>query len=130
MPAILAAVAGCSFSITDVEDLPRSQEPPQPEQSYFIEDLTGRQWDITYAIVELGFNIDRFSDSKGPYVRPPLVDPEMVTAGHRSYPPEDATVRVLGTTARGESRAYAISVFERYEVVDDRVGQVHFAVAY
>ena len=119
---ITLTISGCSFATDPVE-----KPPPGP---FYIEDVTGRQWDFTYAIVHYGFDLSHFGTSKGPYARPPLTDPEMVSPDDPSYPGEGATKQVLAVDVGGERRAYGIQDFVRHEVLDDSFGDVHLAVAY
>ncbi|MEE9269820.1 MAG: hypothetical protein V3V49_06105 [Candidatus Krumholzibacteria bacterium] len=119
---IALAISGCSFATDPVEE-----PPPGP---FYIQDATGRRWDFTYAIVHYEFDLSHFGTSKGPYARPPITDPVMVSPGDRSYPPEDATLQVLAVDFGGERRAYGIADIIRNEVLDDGFGDVHLAVAY
>ncbi len=115
-------ISGCSFA-TDPIEVP----PPGP---FYIEDLTGRRWDFTYAIVHLGFDLKQLGVSKGPYARPPLTDPQMISPDDPGYPGDGATKQVLAVDVGGERRAYGIQDFVRHEVLDDSFGDVHLAVAY
>jgi hypothetical protein len=120
----LFAVSGCSFSSTDVEEIPGAEEP------VYITDVNGDKWDISHAIVNYGFNLEGFSPGKGPYTRPPITDPQMLSPDEPGYPPEFASVRVIATYVGGEGRAYPIDAIVRNEVVDDRVAGTPITVAY
>lgn len=109
------------------EDISVTEDPVGP---IYLTDLTGAKWDISHAIREYGFNLEGFSPSKGPYVRPPIIDPEMISPNEPGYPREGATARVIATYIGGEGRAYPIDVIVRNEVVDDRVAGTPVTVAY
>ena len=121
---MLFAVSGCSFSSTDVENVPGTTEP------VYITDIHGERWDISHAIRYYGFDLEGFSPSKGPYARPPIVDPEMISPDEPGYPPDGATARVIATYIGGEGRAYPIVAIMRNEVVVDRVAGTPVTVAY
>jgi hypothetical protein len=120
----LIAVSGCSFSSTEVDEVPGTAE------SIYITDINGARWDISHAIRHYGFNLEGFSTSKGPYARPPIIDPEMISPDEPGYPPEGATARVIATYIGGEGRAYSIDAIIRNEVVVDRVAGTPVTVAY
>ena len=124
LPAIIAAAVftSCSFSDTDVVEAPSGP--------FYIQDVSGRQWDITYAVITYAWDPKHFSIGKGPYTRPPIVEPEMISPGERDYPPDDATVQVLAADVGGERRAYAIRDIMRNEVLDDTIRETHITVAY
>ena len=121
---VLYAVSGCSFSSTDVENVPGTAEP------VYITDINGEKWDISHAIRHYGFDLEGFSPSKGPYARPPIIDPEMISPDDPGYPPDGATARVIATYIGGEGRAYPIVAIVRNEVVVDRVAGTPVTVAY
>ena len=121
---VLYAVSGCSFSSTDVENVPGTTEP------VYITDINGEKWDISHAIRHYGFDLEGFSPSKGPYARPPIIDPEMISPDEPGYPPDGATARVIATYIGGEGRAYPIVAIVRNEVVVDRVAGTPVTVAY
>jgi hypothetical protein len=120
----LFAVSGCSFSSTEVEETPGTVEP------VYITDVNGGQWDIGHAIRYYGFDLKGFSTGKGPYARPPIIDPEMISPDEPGYPPEGATARVIATYIGGEGHAYSIDAIIRNEVVVDRVAGTPVTVAY
>jgi hypothetical protein len=53
-----------------------------------------------------------------------------VLPGEPGYPSPDAVFRVLGLTAEGDHRAYSVAEIAGHEVVNDRVGDLHFAATY
>jgi hypothetical protein len=119
---VLIAQQGCKISSTDTEDLPLP--------AIYLEDLDGNQYDIAHAIAHYDFEVNQFSQSAGPLARPPIIEPEMIEPGDRSYPPETATTKIIGATIGGDSRAYAIRDISRNEVVDETVGEAHVTIAY
>ena len=95
-----------------------------------IQDRSGKQWDITYAVTELQMSADLFNYGLGPDAIRPVIDPQFSLPGDEDYPPDDALFLVLGVTVAGENRAYRINQLSRREVVDDAVGEVAFVAAY
>lgn len=116
--------SGCSSTSTSVEDISSTADP------VYLIDLTGEKWDISHAIRYYGFDLKGFSPSKGPYARPPIIDPQMISPNEPGYPPKGATARVIATYLGGEGRAYPIDLIIRNEVVDDRVADTPVTVAY
>ena len=117
-------VSGCSS--VNVEEIPGTDT----EERVYLTDANGGKWDITHAIRYYGFDLWGFSSSLGPYVRPPITDPEMISPDEPGYPPDDATARVIATYIGGEGRAYPIAGIVRNEVVVDRVAGTPVTVAY
>ena len=122
--------SGCSFSTTSVEDIPGTEDVSDTEEPIYLTDLTGAKWDISHAIRNYDFNLKGFSPSKGPYARPPIIDPQMISPNEPGYPPKGATARVIATYVGSEGRAYPIDLIVRNEVVDDRVAGTPVTVAY
>jgi hypothetical protein len=120
----MLAISGCSFSSVDVEDIPGTGKP------VYLTDENGGKWDISHAIRYYGFDLRGFSESLGPFVRPPIIDPEMISPNESGYPPEGATARVIATYIGDEGRAYPIAGIARNEVVVDRVAGTPITVAY
>ena len=100
------------------------------DNKVFIEDLTGKLWDITYAVLELGMDPERFNFGLGPDAILPITDPRFLAPGDDEYPDVSNDWLVLGTTIAEESRAYRISDLSRHEVVDDHINTVYFAATY
>ena len=101
-----------------------------PGDPIYLTDMSGRQYDITYAITTLGFDHKRFSASAGPDARQPIINPQFAEPGDRGYPPAEVTTDMIGTRVDGEARAYPLAMIFRAEVVDDVFGDVPIAVAY
>jgi hypothetical protein len=121
---VFTTVFGCSGNSTDVEDNTGTDQP------IYITDIDGGKWNISHAIYYYGFNLEGFSSGKGPYARPPIIDPEMISPGEPGYPPDGATMRVIATYVGEEGRAYPIDAIARNEVVDDRAAGKPITVAY
>lgn len=97
---------------------------------HVITDRTGKQWDITHAVQNYGFDPDGFQFGLGPDAIKPILDPQMVCEGEDGYPPDDATFLVMATSLNGHTRAYPLSIMSRHEIADDQFGDDHVAVAY
>ena len=95
-----------------------------------IQDRTGKQWDITYAVNELQMSADQFNFGLGPDAILPILNPQFILPGDDDYPQINEIFSVLGVTVAGEHRAYRISHLSRHEVVDDVAGEVVFAATY
>ena len=96
----------------------------------YITDRTGKQWDVTHAVKNYGFDPYRFQYGLGPYAITPIINPKMIAPGEAGYPPENFTGLVLGVEIDGDARAYPIQTLSRHEVIDDRVGGQFVAVTY
>ncbi len=96
----------------------------------FIEDRTGKQWDVTYAVNELGMNADQFNYGLGPNAIRPITSPQFILPGDDDYPHDNFVFMVLGVTMGNEARAYRITDLSHHEVADDVIGLVAFAAAY
>ena len=128
--AVTAAVL-ISFGLAGCSD----SDPATPvrvtdEGEVFIEDQTGKQWNVTYAVNELNFKVNDFNFGLGPDAIPPIVDPVFVLPGDPGYPAPDAAFRVLGMSTGEDHRAYAVTEIAGHEVVNDQIGELHFAATY
>ncbi|MBD3334630.1 MAG: DUF3179 domain-containing protein [Candidatus Eisenbacteria bacterium] len=126
--AAAAILLGCTDSNSGAQAT--STDPPGDEEPILITDRTGKEWDVTYAVKELGFKVEDFNFGLGPDAIPPIVDPQFIAPGEEEYPSPDAAVRVLGMTAGDDARAYPVTDIAGHEVVNDRVGDLHFAATY
>jgi len=122
--------SGRSSTSTSVEDIPSTAAVSGAAHPVYLTDLTGAKWDISHAIRDYGFDLKGFSPSKGPYARPPIIDPQMISPNEPGYPREGANARVIATYIGGEGRAYPIDLIVRNEVVNDRVTGTPVTVAY
>lgn len=95
-----------------------------------IVDRTGKKWDITHAVNHYGFKPERFQYGLGPEAIPPILNPRHLEPGDAGYPQDNATTLVLGVAIGDDARAYPLNVMYRHEVVNERFGAQHLAVAY
>lgn len=122
----LAMLAGCESST-----FPQSTSPDtDPDGNLFITDQTGKQWDITYAVEELGFEAERFNFGLGPNAILPILEPEFYFPGDDGYPSPTSSLRVLGATLEGDSKAYPVGIVARHEVVNDFLASRPIAAGY
>ena len=96
----------------------------------FIEDRTGKKWDITHAVKEYGFNPDNFQYGLGPYAIRPLLEPNFVSPGHSDFNSLEASTAVIGTTINEITRAYPLYMVGRYEIIDEEFDRTFVAVGY
>jgi hypothetical protein len=59
---------------------------------------------------------------------PALTDPTMISATEASYLRDDD--RVIGVVVDSESRAYPLRILNHHEIVNDRAGEIPYAVTY
>jgi len=95
-----------------------------------IQDRTGKRWDITYAVQELGFTPENFNFGLGPDAIRPIIEPEFLAPGDPGYPHPGSLFLVLGISTEDEARAYRIRVLTSHEVVDETIGDLALAVTY
>ena len=98
--------------------------------SIFLVDRRGKRWNITHAVAEYGFDPDRFQYGLGMGAIAPVFDPVFLSPGDEGYPPSDRSFGVVGASFDGDDRAYSIADIRRHEVVNERFGDAHVAVAY
>jgi hypothetical protein len=96
----------------------------------FIKDKTGKNWEVTHAVNNYGFDADRFRAGLGPSAIPPIIDPKMLNRGDFGFPKNDETFLIIGTTLNGDTRAYSLDALSRHEVADERFDSTYVAVAY
>lgn len=118
-------ITGASCGPRDVVRVQRDGE-----DRISIVDRTGKAWDITHGVNELGLEPERFQYGLGPFAITPIVDPDMLTPGDQDYPDLSETTRVIGLERSGEARAYPISVLRRHEIADDVIAGEALAVGY
>lgn len=95
-----------------------------------ITDRTGKAWDVTHAVKAYGFVADGFQFGLGPDAIPPVNDAVLASRGDPSFPAADGQFFVLGTEINVDARAYGIRELSRHEVVNEKFGRTHVAVAY
>ena len=96
----------------------------------FIIDVTGKSWEVTHAKEMYGMEPHLFQYGLGPYAIRPILDPEMLSRGERGYPADNEIFLVLGTEIDNDARAYPLEVMSYIEIVDEKFGNTHVAVAY
>ncbi len=122
----LAMLAGCGDAT-----FPQSTQPrTDPDGNLFIMDQTGKEWDITYAVEELGFEPERFNFGLGPNAILPILEPEFLFPGDDGYPSLTSSLRVLGAALEGDSKAYPVNIVARHEVVNDVLASRPIAAGY
>lgn len=130
-PVWLIAISVLLFaSCSDSDDEVTDPDPGGGDEPITITDRTDKEWDVTYAVRVLGFDVRNFNFGLGPNAIPPIVDPEFIRPGEEGYPSPDAEFRVLGMVAGDDKRAYSVAEIAGHEVVNDRVGDLHFAATY
>jgi hypothetical protein len=100
------------------------------EGKVFIEDQTGKMWDITHAVDKYGFSAGNFQFGLGPFAITPINDPEMLSPGNAGYPDANDERLVIGTTINNDTRAYSLNVLSRHEIANERFGDAFVSVAY
>jgi hypothetical protein len=96
----------------------------------FIVDNTGKQWDITHAINSYDMEANRFQFGLGPFAIRPIQKPTFLKRDDPGYPDAESEFLVIGFSLEKDTRAYPIDVLSRHEIVDDKFGDTHVAVAY
>lgn len=100
------------------------------DDTYIITDRSGKEWDVTHAVENYGFETNSFQFGLGPNAIKPINNPVMISQGEPGYPSDNSTEPVIGLEVDGDERAYSIQVLTGHEVVNDRVGGKDVAVVY
>ena len=100
------------------------------EDGFFIEDVTGKRWDVTHALSQYGMQPSRFQYGLGPQAIQPIANPHMLLSGEPGYPDTSDAFLVMGVNLNGFIRAYPIQVMGWHEVANEKFGEAHVAVAY
>ena len=124
----LVILTAISCEVGDPSEQPA--EVVQKEGKIFIRDNTGKEWDVTHAVNEYGFNAANFQFGLGPFAIRPILDPQMLEPGDPNYPSSSSNFTVIGTTLNGDTRAYPLNVLNRHEIADEQFGDIYVAVAY
>ncbi len=125
MGMLLLVWAGC----TDANG-PGPQDVISDNGKIFIQDRTGKRWDVTHAEQVYGLKADKFQFGLGPGAIPPILNPEFVLPGQPGYPTPGGNFLIIGADINDIQRAYPISVLTRHEVVDEQFDSTYVAVAY
>ena len=126
-----------------------SQDPSSPDANFepeeiiqedariFIVDRTGKKWDVTHAKKRYDMEPSKFQFGLGPNAIRPILTPRMLSPGDTGYPHDEDDFIVLGTTLNDGTRplsdgtrGYSIIDLTRHEIVDEKFGDLHVAVAY
>ena len=125
---LILLVIGCSEQITRT-----TTSPPvvvEEEEKIFLEDGTGKKWDITHAVNHYGFKPELFDGGGGPYAIEPIIDPQMLTPDDAGYPQYFDEQLVIGYKSGEDVRAYSLQTMSRVEIANDFVDSGFVAVAY
>ena len=123
---ILCSSMGCEV----IESKEEQAEVIRTGDQIFIKDKTGKNWEVTHAVNNYGFDPDRFRAGLGPFAIPPIINPKMLNRGDFGFPKNDETFLIIGTTLNGDTRAYSLDALSSHEVADERIDSTYVAVAY
>ena len=123
---------GCSESIAPPPNQSNGSEPSDTTTSgeIYLTDQTGKRWNITYAVRELGFEPARFNFGLGPNAIIPIINPEFWYPGDPGYPNPTTSLQVLGTSLGEDAKAYPVGTLARHEVANDVLGTTPIAASY
>ena len=124
---LIISSAGCEFFSSDDSD---QAKVIHRDNKVFIEDRTGKNWDVTHAQAKYGFVPEEFQFGLGPFAIPPILNPQMVEKGQSGYPSDNDNSQVIGTILNGDTRAYPLNVLSRHEIADEKFDSTYVAVAY
>lgn len=101
-----------------------------PGDTVILIDITGKQWDISYAVHFYEFDRTHFNFGLGLHAIPAIVDPAFLTAADSGFPNAQDSFMILGTTINADTRAYPWDALIGHEVVDDSFDSVYIAATY
>jgi hypothetical protein len=123
--------SGCGSDVVHTSVPASSVDQGQGEErEIFIQDVTGKSWDVTHAVRKYGMDSLRFEYGLGPFAIQPIINARMLSPGDLSYPRDTQDFLVIGTNLNGFTRAYPIELLARHEVANEQFGDAHVAVAY
>ena len=96
----------------------------------FIEDATGRQWNITHAVEVFGMEVEYWAHGLGCCAISPINDPQFLSPGDPGYPLPTMMTQIIGFERGGDARAYPLSTMSSHEAVNDWYGEEAVAVIY
>jgi hypothetical protein len=96
----------------------------------FIRDYTGKEWDVTHAVNNYGFEAERFRHGLGPFAIKPILEPKFITSENSEFQSFDGDQRVIGTVINGMARAYPLYILAGHEIVDEKFTSTYVAVGY
>lgn len=106
-------------------------DPAQPAYDPIIlVDRTGKEWDITHAVMRYGFEENNFRYGLGPRAMLPIQDPAFISHGAPGYPASGETFSVIGVNLNSDIRAYPLYTLYHHEVANDRFGDQYVAVTF
>jgi hypothetical protein len=120
----------CFANACSIIDPAPDAEVIRRDGTIFIKDQTGKEWDVTHAVNQYGFDPNKFDHGLGPTAISPIQNPVMIHPGQSGYPSADQGFTVLGTEINGNSRAYPLDVLIRHEIANERFTSTYVAVAY
>ena len=127
---IALAVVTCSGPPTQSDNTLADSPSDTFYDTIFIQDITGRKWDITHAVGVYGMDSARFSSGLGMNAFKPVDSPVFVQAGDPEFPRSGIALAVIGVNIEDDIRAYSPNDLIGKEVVNDQFGDVHVAIAY
>ncbi|KAA3615986.1 MAG: hypothetical protein DWQ05_09480 [Calditrichaeota bacterium] len=130
LPLLFAMVFLACNSYTEPENQTEPAAVIQDEEHVFIEDRTGKKWDVTHAVNRYDFKADQFQYGLGPQTILPILNPTFSIKGDSAFPADDAFLLIMGVKFANDIRAYGVGALSRFEVADDFFGEVPIAVAY
>ena len=105
--------------------------PPIHEgQKIYIQDRTGKRWDVTHAQKKYGLLAQNFQFGLGPFAIRPINNPEMCKPGDPGYPSFNNEEQVIGVQIGTDIHAYPLSLLRSFEVVNTIIGDEHVSPAY
>jgi hypothetical protein len=130
---LLLLIISCRESGTQTEtDFAEVIFKPDTSDSglIFIRDHTGKEWDVTHAVENYGFEAEKFRHGLGPYAIRPILEPQFLSSEDPGYNDIDPDELVIGTSINSSARAYPLSVLLSHEIVDEQFVRTHVAVGY
>jgi hypothetical protein len=106
-----------STDISNDDSTQTSDSTNNDVRRVFIEDLSGKRWDITQAVEKYNFDPQRFKYGLGPDAIKPILNPEMLNYWDEEYPASDEEFLVIGINLNGDKRAYPLTIMVNYEIV-------------
>ena len=95
-----------------------------------IIDYVGKEWDVTHAVNEYGFDPNLFRHGLGPLAIRPILEPKFVAPDDPGYPSVGMDDKVIGAVINDIARAYPLAILVKHEIVDEQFGPTHVAVAF
>jgi len=96
----------------------------------FIIDYVGKEWDVTHAVSEYGFDPEQFRHGLGPFAIRPILEPKFLSPGDPGFSDINGDVLVIGAIIEGIARAYPLYILGGHEIVDETFNRTHVAVGY